>query len=141
MVRGLPKSYIKKWGVSKRAWREYRKKHPKSKSKSSSKTKTTKKKTSKSTKKGGNRKMGKSLQQTVFKWIRVAGLLAPVGRAFVEGGSPAHMANTAISRWTGYSFEEGIFRWEHLVEGWSPFVAACLATYGIPKLVGIIRRL
>ena len=29
MARGLPKSYIKKYGVTKKAWREYRKVHPK----------------------------------------------------------------------------------------------------------------
>ena len=34
-MKGLPKSYIKKWGVSKKAWREYKK------SKSSGKTKVS----------------------------------------------------------------------------------------------------
>lgn len=39
---GLPASYIKKWGVSKRAWREYRKKNPKTNKRRSSTTRKVK---------------------------------------------------------------------------------------------------
>jgi len=65
MAKGLPKSYIKKWGISKRAWREYRKAH-KSKSRTTrkSKTKTKKRRTYNLTKK--TRKGGKSLVEAYF---------------------------------------------------------------------------
>jgi len=120
----------------------------KSRSRSSRKTQTTKRKKKRNNpKKGGNRRMGRNLQATIFKWLRIGALAAPGVIVAVGPGKPDQKANEAFRLYTGvnvkHSMESGNleFDWRRLAMGWSPFLAAVLTTYGIPKIAGIIRRL
>lgn len=137
--KGLPKSIIKKYGITKKAWRVFRGK--KSKSRSKTKTKTKRKRRvnpiARRKKKGG----GKSLQRTVFKWLRVAALVAPGLHAATAPGKPMDKLDLAIYRYSGYSMKRGKWEPQALMQGYGPFLGTVLATYGIPKLASIIRKL
>ena len=147
--KGLPKSYIKKWGITKKAWREYHAAQArKAKHIGYSKSRTTKSKTKpkkRRVRRTGRRKKrrgGKSLQTTVFKWLRVISIFAPEAyHALVEKKPAGRVFADMIYDKTGYNMADGTFKLERLAKGWGPFVMTCLATYGIPKLVGIIRRI
>ena len=89
-------------------------------------------------KKGGG---GKSLQRTVFKWLRIGALVAPGVSDVIRGTTPQQKVVYVVESYTGYNLDKGKFDFRWLARGWTPFLMACLATYGIPKLVGIIRKL
>jgi len=142
--KGLPKSIIKKYGISKKAWSVYR---GRSKSKSSSgksKTKTTKKKRKYMARKK-KRRSGKSWTQTAFKMIRIGALVAPGAAAAInahkQGWGAEGMLDQVMQVYTGYSFVHQEWKAEYIAKGWIPYIMANLATHGIPKLVGLIRRL
>jgi len=139
MAKGLPKSIIKKYGISKKAWRVFRgrKKRPRSRV-SNPKTKRRKRKMGRRKRRGG----GKSLQQQVFKWLRIGALVAPGAIALTaKGASTEEKLSYALAKYTGYESWNKKFNFQQLVEGYGPFLATTLVTYGIPKLAGIIRRL
>ena len=141
--KGLPASYIKKWGVSKRAWREYKKGKKKNPSRTRKKAKTRRKGGYKMARRKKRRRGGKSITQQVFKWIRVGALVAPgVGQAIRWKDSGGEiMASQVVRVYTGYDWVSGQWKWEWLTEGWMPYLGSILATKGIQKLSGIIRRL
>lgn len=127
---GLPKSYITKYGITKKAWREYRasKKGGKSKAKKSRATKP----------KGGKRKVGRRSflsPSTLFKFIRIGALAAPAVARYKRFG-----VAEALKGFSGVGTDNK-FRWATLAEMWVPYLATCLVTHGIGKLNGIIRRL
>ena len=72
MAKGLPAKYIKQYGVTKKAWREYRKVHPKSTSKTKSKPK--KKTRSRSTSKRKVSNVGKN-NSKMFRTLGTKGAL------------------------------------------------------------------
>jgi len=149
MAKGLPKSYIKKWGISKRAWREYRKTHKKSKSRTTRKSKTkTKTKRKKSNPNRSVKRTGKrSLQTTVFKWLRIGALVAPAAVVATQPMKADQKLNEIFRLYTGVNIKHSMesnniqFDWKRLAMGWAPFVAAIVTTYGIPKIAGMIRRI
>lgn len=139
---GLPKAYIKKWGVTKLAWKKFR-----AKALSGSRRKPRRKKSNpkrRSVRRMANKKKrrgGKSITRTAFKLIRIGALGAPaLGRA-MQKSSTQDKINDGVEDYTGYSLRHKDFKLERLARGWSPYLGACLATYGIPKLIGIIRKL
>lgn len=77
--------------------------------------------------------------QKVFKLLRLAALALPAAGVAMESSTPASKINKAMRMYTGYSSSERQFKWEWLAEGWGPYVGAVVATYGIPKLTGLIR--
>jgi len=89
------------------------------------------------------KKRGKSLQQTIFKFLRIGALAAPGAYAVMNphGGDKKYIAVDAIKYYTGYNMETGEFHFEDLAKGWTPFLAATLVTYGVPKIAGILRRI
>lgn len=94
----------------------------------------------------GNKKKrrgGKSLSRTVFKWLRVASLVAPGVHAALDPKwpRPKDKFHVIMYRYTGFDMDTGRFHPEALVEGYGPFLATTLATYGIPKIAGIIRKI
>ena len=116
----------------------------------SSKSRTTKSKTK--TRKKVKRKLarrrrrrrgggGKSLSRTLFKWIRVAALVGPGAVAFVKGNTMEEKLSYVLAKYTGYQAWDNRFNPAQLVEGYGPFLMAVLATYGIPKIAGIIRKM
>ena len=87
------------------------------------------------------RKGGKSIQRTAFKFIRLGALVAPGMAEAIKPQSNQKKVNNIIASYTGFSMEDGRFYPEWLARGWMPFLMASLATYGIPKLTSIIRKL
>jgi hypothetical protein len=138
----LPKSLIKKHGISKKAWSIFKRRR-----KSPSRTR----KASPSRRRGGRKTMarrkkrrgGKSITNTVFKWIRVGALVGPgVGQALRwKDAGPETMVDQVLRVYTGYDFQSGQWQWSWLAEGWTPYLASVLATKGIQKISGILRRL
>ena len=86
------------------------------------------------------RRGGKSLQQTAFKWIRVGALVAPAVEVAVKRISAEAKFREGIRRYTGFNMYRGTMDWGALLLGYGPLLGATVATYGIPKLAGIIRR-
>jgi len=135
MRKGLPKSIIKKYGISKKAWRVFRR--GKKKSRSSRKTKTTRRNKRGNPKNRGGRKTGKSLVRTAMKLARVGALFAPgIKEAMAHPKKP----------WVGLTTYGGVggsgeFTMDRLIKAWTPYVATTAATHLISKLTGIIRRI
>lgn len=79
--------------------------------------------------------------QSLFKWIRLGSVVAPgIGRYAEIQGSPMFKAEGAIKSYAGIR-TDNIFDGGLLLRMWTPYLATALMTYGIPKLIGIIRKL
>jgi len=130
---GLPKSIIKKYGISKKAWRVFRAQKGKA-----NKPKNPSKKASSGGGKTGKRWFGVS---GLFKFIKIGAFLAPAGHAYLSRDNNRDRLSYGLEKYTGYNMNGGYFRWESLMEGWLPYVATTLITTGVQKLNGIIRRL
>jgi len=139
LAKGLPKSIIKKYGISKKAWSVYRGR--KRKTSRTRKTKVTRRKGVRRMARRKRRRGGKSITQQAFKWIRVGALVAPAVAVAVGPGSQHGKARTIIHKYTGFNIDDQSFNIERLLQGWGPYLGAVVATYGIPKLAGILRRL
>jgi len=134
----LPKSIIKKYGISKKAWRVFRgrKKRPRSRV-SNPKTKRRTRRMVRRKKRRG----GKSLQATVFKWMRVGAIFAPGLAIAVQKKSTEAKVEEVVEAYFGYNIPQKKMVFSSLLRGWGPFIGATLVTYGIPKLAGILRRI
>ena len=110
-------------------------------------TRRTKRKTNPGRKRGvrrmGKKKRrgsGKSLVKTAFKFIRLGALIAPgIHTATSIGGMRG--VEVALGNYGGINSSTGKFDWGVLADAWMPYLGACAVTYGIPKIVSIIRRL
>ena len=80
------------------------------------------------------------MTRTAFKLIRLGGLIAPAAEGFMTYGGEEGIKHF-VYRYTGYSMWDGSWRPERLLQGFGAYLGACLATYGIPKVINIIRRL
>jgi len=140
--KGLPKSIIKKYGISKKAWRVFRgKKKGSSRPRPKSKARKVRYLARRYFRKK-KRRGGKSLTTTAFKLVRLGALAAPAVNELVFGAdTPAGRVKHVIKAYTGYDMYSGTFAFENLARGWLPYIGACLVTYGVPKLTSIIRRL
>ena len=87
------------------------------------------------------RRGGKSLATTVMKWVRVGALAGPGIYVATQPWTLEQKARVALKWYSGFNIENGTFNLGDLAKGWGPYLGAVLATYGIPKLAGIIRRL
>ena len=79
--------------------------------------------------------------QKIMKFIRLAALGAPVITQAVRQDSLENKAMHVLRAYTGVNMQTGQFDGAALAAGWTPYLASVLATYGIPKLAGIIRSL
>jgi len=68
-------------------------------------------------------------------------LAAPAIATLTQPISGYDKSVAIVDAYTGYDMYNKTFTWGHLLRGWGPFLGACVATYGIPKVVGIIRKL
>ena len=89
------------------------------------------------------RRGGKSLSRTVMKWLRIAALVGPAAEAAInpKWPKPKDKLHVILYRYSGYDMDTGKWHPEALLQGWGPYLGTCLATYGIPKLMGIIRKI
>ena len=81
------------------------------------------------------------MTRTAFKLIRLGAL---IGGGAAEGMQYTRTEDKIIGgllSYGGYDWSGKKFNLATLGRAWMPYVAACLVTYGIPKLTSIIRRL
>lgn len=118
-------------------------KNIKSSKSSKSKKSTPKRKRNPSKRGKGGRRMGnKSITRTAFKWLRVGSLVAPAAAMILDPSrANKEKVERIIEMYSGYNPYDRTWKWESLMQGWAPYIGTCLMTYGVPKLVSIIRRL
>jgi len=89
----------------------------------------------------GGRKVAKGgfNQQKLFKLVRLAALAIPAAEVLISQDSMQNKMVRLGKRYTGFDMTTGRFDLGHLAVGYGPILGATLATYGIPKLAGIIR--
>ena len=144
--KGLPKSIIKKYGISKKAWRVFRGRK-RGRAKPRSRVSNPKRRTRKLGRRKKRRGGGKSLQTTVFKWLRIGALVAPAAVVAAQPMKLDQKLNEIFRLYTGvnvkHSMESNALQFDggRLAMGWLPYLTTVLATYGIPKIAGIIRRI
>lgn len=127
----LPKAIIKKYGITKEAWRVFK-----------SKRKTKKGKKSKSTSRKSS--MGKRSffsTSTVFKFLRLGALLLPGVSYALQPMTPKEKMRHILLLYTGVNTDDGRFYWDWLARGWTPYLVSVAITNGVQKLSGILRRL
>lgn len=90
-------------------------------------------------KKKNNRKAGFGSQQ-VFKYLRLAALLGPAVGDVLAYPRNYDKARYILKHYTGFDIYNQKFDIADLGVGYLPFLATTAATYGIPKLAGMIRR-
>lgn len=82
------------------------------------------------------------MTRTAFKFIRLGALAAPAVSVIMRTDlNPEQKFRVAMQYYTGFDYRTGTFNAANLTKGWIGYLAACLATYGIPKVTSIIRRL
>ena len=111
-------------------------------------TRRTRRKTNPGRKRGvrrmGRRKRrrgGKSIQRTAFKFIRIGAL---VGGGLMEGlqyGPTQDKVIATLLSYAGIHYGQRKFDGALLARTWTPYLMASIATYGIPKLTSIIRKM
>jgi len=91
------------------------------------------------------RRGGGSLIRTAFKFIRLGAFITPGASVIIDSSlpTPNDKLRRAVLRYTGFDYgaPEYGFQPHRLIEGWGPYLIACVTTYGIPKLTSIIRKL
>jgi len=139
--KGLPKSIIKKYGITKKAWRVFRR--GKKKSRSPRKTKTTRRERGSPKKGGKSMARGKSLVQTATKLAKAGAILAPVAIAATSPGDLRHKTVMWISFMSGIDLggAKAKFRSERLLTGWGPYIGVSVASKIASKINGLIRSI
>ena len=84
--------------------------------------------------------MGKNTLATVFKLIRYGALVGGGYQSYVDGGQGGKGLLYALLGYGGIGTDNQ-FHSHVLARHWVPYLVACATTHGIPKLVGIIRKL
>ena len=79
--------------------------------------------------------------QSIFKIVRIAALALPAVAVATQPWSTGDKINIGVRQYFGFDMKTGKFSLGELAKGWGPFVAAGAVTYGIPKLMGMIRGL
>ncbi len=107
------------------------------------KSRKSPKKSSKRSQQTKVRKVGKGgfNSQKIMKYVRLAALGGPAIAAAMGTGTPQEKVKVALRQYTGFDMASGQFVPSELAKGWTPYLAAVLTTYGIPKIAGIIRGL
>lgn len=88
-----------------------------------------------------SKKRGFLSTQTFMKFARLAALAAPAAAVAMGTGDAPTKIQEGIRIYTGYNMADGSFSLANAAQGWLPFVATSVLTYGISKLNGIIRRI
>jgi len=152
MPKGLPIAYIKKWGISKEAWRQFRRG---ALTKGVPTRRFHRSRSPRVTRRGGSmvrrrrythnpgRRRGKSLSRSLMTLARSIALVGPAAYAITKpyGGQPRYIPIDIVKYYSGYNMETGKWCWSDLAKGWTPFLTVSAVTYAIPKVTGLIRRL
>lgn len=137
----LPKSIIKKYGITKKAWSVF-KGRKKTKSKKRASPKKTYRRKRKIAKKR-SRRSGFGLS-SIYKYIRIGSVVGPPAIRFSQlkamGKPTGEALGHAMMGMAGIG-TDGQFHADLLGRMWVPALATQLVTRGVGKLSGIIRRL
>jgi len=134
MPKGLPIAYIKKWGISKKAWREFRKgtltKGVPTRKFTSSRVK---KLTKRSVKTMTRRKRGRGKRKFTLPIAPIVGLAAGLAAPVKDlmDGEPEYAMNKLKYSYLGLT-PDNVFKPEALMSGLVPLVVGCL----VHKFVG-----
>lgn len=131
--QGLPKSYIKKWGISKRAWKEYHKVHPKKGAKKKTTGKSPKKtsrsrrsSTRRSNPSGGARVSYTEKWGTLWRKVRtILNMTAPALREWSPAGPVGpidYKLQNVLRNYTGFDARQGNWVYERAAPAWASFV-------------------
>ena len=92
---------------------------------------------------GGKSRMGKRNgfnTQKIFKYLRMGALAMPAAQTIIGPGTPAQKLVVLKRDYMGVG-TDGVWRPEYMAKGWMPFIGTSLVTYGIPKVMALIRGL
>jgi len=154
MPKGLPLSYIKKWGISKKAWREFRK---------GTLTKGVPTRTAaiKRRLKGRNPKGGIGMARRIRRYFPrrrrrssltipiaptlglVKGLMFPFGKSNIEraqSGDWNGIMDATLAAYTGFNLK-GQFNANYLLEGTVPLIVGLLVHKVVGGTLGVNRAL
>ena len=151
---GLPKSYVKKYGISKRAWQEYRKacggkrRLPRKRttrrkrvSRKRSIVRRVKRRVRRRAKpKTKSRSRGFLNAGTLLSLATKGALVAPAVHALVDAPTPKSKLNRFIRYYTGYNLTSNKFDGTDLAKGWLPYITTKLMTAGVQKISGMLRK-
>lgn len=144
MAKGLPKSIIKKYGITKKAWDVFRgrrsSKSRKRKANKPSRTRYVRRKTYMARKRKSRTRSFLSFN-TFAKFIKIGALVGPAAYCAMLPATPKDKLAFGLKRYTGFDLNSGSFAPEWLLQGWGPYILTSLVVTGIGKLNGIIRRL
>jgi len=104
----------------------------------------TKRRSVRSRVKTGGRKVarrGGFNTQKIYKILRMAALALPAGVRVTQGFAPDVTIKNILMDYTGYNSWSGKMEFDKLMAGWGPYLGAVVTTYGIPKLIGLLRGL
>lgn len=89
-----------------------------------------------------SKKRGFLSTQTFMRFARLFALAAPAAAVAMGPGDAPTKIKEGIRIYTGFDMSQGGgFSFGNLAQGWLPFLGTSLATVGISKINGIIRRL
>ena len=131
-MAGLPKKYAK-MGF-KKGWAAYKR------DKGSSRRKRNPSKP----RSGGGRvakKRGFLSLNTIYRFARLGAFAAPGVVEAISTHSTQGKIQNIIRMYSGFDVPSGSWNWRSMLQGWMPFVGVSLVTYGLPKLLSMIRRL
>jgi len=136
------KTEAQRKAIFKKAARGWNKGKPKSTSRSSKpKSKAS---APKSNPAGGTRRMGKSTfnMNKIYGLVRKGAIFLPaVGIAMRTDLTPEWKIRLGIRDYFGYDIVTGIFRWQDVMRGWTPAIAAQVITRVIPAIGKLIRSI
>lgn len=112
----------------------------------STRTRSSSRKTSKSASKSSPSRRSRMRSWLNFNriksWVQKIALIAPAVGTALEPVPPIEKINRGLQRYTGFRFDGGVtWRWDKLIEGWGPYIAAVTVTEGISLLKRIIKGL
>lgn len=88
------------------------------------------------------KKGGKSTTRTLYKLLRMGAFAAPALVTATRADlNTSDKIKTVFADYTGYNLHTGEWHGHRLLHGWGAYIGACAATYGIPKAIGLLRRL
>ena len=135
LASGLPKSYIKQYGISKRAWKEYRK----SKKRTTSRTRRASPSRRTGVRSLTRRKRRRRASRTI-PILPIAGLAAGVAepvKRMVSGDIEGGLVEL-VQRTTGVSTVDGTFHPEWLKSFWVPVIVSIIG-HKVANMTGLNR--
>lgn len=88
-----------------------------------------------------SKKRGFLNTQTFMKFARLFALAAPAAAVAMGPGDAPSKIKEGMRIYTGFDMNTGAWGLGNLAQGWLPYLGTSVATYGISKINGIIRRL